>query len=90
MLLSIQIKSLLFSFIYGIFFFIMLEINYKFIYNDKIIIKMLFTFIFVFFHTLLYFICLIYINNGIVHVYFLLMILVGFIISFLLYRRFFK
>ena len=88
--LVIQIYSLLFSFGYGIFFFILLELNCKFIYSNNIVMKVLSTFIFVIFNTLLYFIGLKKINNGIIHIYFLLMILFSYTISYLVYRKFIK
>ena len=90
MYLSIQIYSLLYSFGYGIFFFLMLELNCKFIYSSNRITSFIGTFIFVLFNTLLYFIGLCKINNGIIHIYFLMMIMGGYIVSFFVYRRFNK
>lgn len=87
--LSIQIYSLLFSLVFGIFFFIMLEINSRFIYDCNIIVKLVFTFLFVLFITFLYFICLLKINNGIVHIYFLLMVLVGYLVSYVIYYKYY-
>ena len=40
MILSTQILSLIYSFFYGIFFFSMLEVNYKILYNGKFIEKL--------------------------------------------------
>lgn len=79
--LCIQIYSLLFSFIYGIFFFILLDLNYKLLYSDRVFIKLSGTLVFVIFNTLLYFVCLKRINNGIIHIYFLLCIIVGYLFS---------
>lgn len=87
MILSIQIYSLLFSFLFGMLFYILLEINYKFLYSDKLLLKVLYTFIFVIFNTLLYFICLKKINNGIIHIYFLLLILLGYLLSKVLLKK---
>jgi len=87
MILSIQIYSLLFSFLYGIIFHILLEINYKFLYNDNLILKIIYTTIFIIFNTLLYFICIKKINNGIIHIYFLLSILAGYLVSKLLLKK---
>ena len=77
--LNIQIKSIIFSFIYGCFFSFLLSTNYKYIYLSKGIKKLLFNFVFVIDNALLYFIILRYINNGIVHFYFILSIIIGFI-----------
>lgn len=81
MILKIQIISLIFSFFYGIFFYILLEVNSHFLYSTKLPFKIINSFLFVMLNTLLYFIILKKINNGIVHVYFLLCITVGYIIA---------
>ncbi len=90
MVLTIQIYSLIFSFFFGVFFYFLLEVNYKFLYNDKIIIKTINTFLFLLFNTILYFIGLIKINNGIIHIYFLLAILLGFLLAYFLHFLTFK
>ena len=63
MILSTQILSLIYSFFYGIFFFSMLEVNYKILYNGKFIYRIMISFLFVIFISLLYFIILMKINN---------------------------
>ena len=78
--LDIQLKSILYSFLYGIFFNFLLKLNYKFIYYSKGIIKILINIFFIIDNAFLYFIILRYINNGIFHFYFLLSIVLGFII----------
>ena len=75
--INIQILSLVVSFLYGIFFYIILEVNYRFLTSSSKIIKVLSSLLFVLFHALLYFIILLYINNGYIHLYFLICILVG-------------
>jgi len=82
-----QIITIFFSLIYGVIFFLLLELNYKFIYKGKIIYRVIVTFLFVMFNTLLYFIILRKINNGVVHVYFLLCILTGYILSNFVYKK---
>ena len=76
--LDIQIKSIVFSFLYGMFFSFLLNLNYKFIYYSKGILKILINIFFVVDNVLLYFIILRYINNGIVHFYFLLSLVIGY------------
>ena len=76
--LDIQIKSIVFSFLYGVFFSFLLNLNYKFIYYSKGITKVLINIFFVVDNVLLYFIILRYINNGIVHFYFLLSLVIGY------------
>ena len=82
-----QISTIIFSFIYGIIFYILLEINYKYIYCGKTIYKIIVTFLFVMCNTLLYFIILKKINHGIIHIYFLICILTGYILSNFVYKK---
>ena len=77
--LNIQIQSLLFSFLYGCVFYFLLDIFNKFNNNKKIILKIVLSLLFVFLMSLLYFLGLIYINNGYLHIYFLLSIVVGYL-----------
>jgi len=87
MILSTQILSLIYSFFYGIFFFSMLEVNYKILYNGKFIYRIMISFLFVIFISLLYFIILLKINNGILHVYFFLVFFTGYMLSFVIYSK---
>lgn len=86
MSLKTQIISLLFSLFYGIFFGFLITLNYKYIYNKKMLLKTLTTFFFIIVNVFLYFIILIHINNGIIHIYLLFMILFGYIIEFNIHR----
>lgn len=90
MILKIQLKSLLFSFLYGCLFTLLLKINYKFIYYSKGVKKIIINLVFIIDNTLLYFIFLRYINNGIFHFYFLLAIIFGFIFVNLMSSIFLK
>lgn len=90
MVLNIQLYSLGVSFLYGILLFVLLEISSKFIYSFNIWVKVIFSFLFVMFNTFLYFIILMYVNNGYVHLYFFLCILLGYVCSNLIYKRFGK
>lgn len=86
MTLKIQIISLIVSFLYGIFFSILLNINYKVIYNNNKFIKIIGTLLFVIFNSLLYFLILLKVNNGIVHIYCIFALIFG----FTLYNCFFS
>ena len=77
--LDIQIKSLIFSFLYGVFFSIILNVNYKFVFESKGIKKILINIFFIIDNVLLYFIILRFINNGIIHFYFVLALFMGYI-----------
>ncbi len=80
MYLKIQIYSLIVSFVYGMFFYIMINLNSKFIYMSFKYIKILSSLLFVLFMSLLYFILLLYVNNGYIHLYFFLCIIIGYIV----------
>lgn len=84
--INLQITTLLFSFLYGIFFSFFLSLNYKFIYSDKKILKTIISFLFIIVCVLLYFIILKKINYGIFHVYEILMIILGFVLENLIVR----
>lgn len=80
--LDTQIITLVFSLLYGCFFCLTLSVSYKIIYNTSFIFKLIGTFIFVLFHVLLYFLVLQKINYGIVHIYSVLCLIVGYIITY--------
>lgn len=84
--LNIQILSFTVSFLYGMFFYLLLEINYKFLTSSSLLVKIISSLLFVVFNTLLYFIILLYINNGYVHVYFLFLMLVGYFFCKVIYK----
>ena len=87
MILRIQILSLLFSFGYGNIVFWLLELNYKLLYEGKIFYRIIISFLFVMFISLLYFIGLLKINNGVLHLYFFISLLTGYLVSFVIYRK---
>ena len=81
MSLDIQLKLIIFSFLYGIFLGILMRINYKLLYNENKTIKIISTILLVISSILLYFVILLKINFGIVHYYSLLIIILGFIVE---------
>lgn len=85
--LTIQLNLLAFSFFYGIFVSLSINLNYKLLYNENKLIKILSTILFVGVNVLLYFIILLRINNGILHFYSLLIIVVGFILENYIERK---
>lgn len=87
MSLNTQIFTVVISFLYGIFFSITMNLSNKIIYNNKLIIKILFTFIFIFIHSLVYFNVLLRINYGIIHIYGILAIIIGFTLHELLKNK---
>ena len=90
MVLKVQIISLVVSFCYGIFFYLLLELNSRFLYSSNIMIKVICSFLFVMFHTLLYFLILMRINYGYIHFYFFLCIILGYILCKVVYKKIVK
>ena len=90
MVLKIQILSLLASFGYGVFFGFMLELNYKIIYNSKIVVRIFTSFLFILFHTLFYFLILMKINYGYVHIYFFICMFIGYLGCKVFYKKIVK
>jgi hypothetical protein len=87
MIIDIQVKSLLFSFFYGIVFSILLHIIYKHLYKGPLIFRILISFLTVVDSILIYFITLKKINEGVIHNYFIFMILLGFVIMETLFKK---
>lgn len=90
MTLKVQIISLMFSFFFGIVFSFFVNINYNFLFMKNKIIQVIITFFFVLDCALFYFLILKIINNGIIHPYFYLMIILGFCFSFPFNKKFRK
>lgn len=75
-----QIKTILVSVIFGIFFKFILNINQRIVYKKNIFIKIIGTFFLTFLNTILYFIIIMKINNAVFHIYEILCIIIGMII----------
>ena len=76
--LKIQVFSLLFSFFFGVIFSVLVNINYKLLFTKYKIFQVIVTLLFVIFGALIYFFLLKFINNGVIHPYFYLMVFIGF------------
>ena len=76
----IQFKTIIFSFIYGVFFSFFLNINYKYMIENRVL-SFIFSTLFVIVNVLIYFIILKKINYGIFHPYEVLCIVIGFIVE---------
>ncbi len=93
MSLNEQIISLVFSFVYGIFLAFSYNFNYNLLFNKTKIFKAFFNILLVFDLVLIYFLLIKKINGGIIHPYFYILIVIGFIINFNFskrLRKFFK
>lgn len=81
MVLEVQIQSLIYSFVYGFFFSILLNFNYKYLFKTGIYYKIVINILFMLDNVLLYYILLRIINNGVIHPYFFIMIVLGFFLG---------
>ena len=78
----LQIKTFIFSFIYGFIYFYMISFNRYLIKDDRRIIKYLDIFLFTLDSVLIYVIINYKINYGYIHIYFLIVLAIGFIIAY--------
>lgn len=79
--LHTQIVTLLFSLGYGILFASILDIIHKPLFKMKPFFQILISFLFVIGSALLYFFILLNLNKAILHPYFILLFLLGFVIE---------
>lgn len=79
--LETQIQSLVFSFVFGLFLSLMFNVFYKYLFKPKLPIKIITNLIFVSINALIYFFLLKIINDGILHSYFLISLLMGFVLG---------
>ena len=77
--LSIQLQALTVSFVYGILISYLIKIQYRYLFESKLYYKILITTLFIFDNCLLYFLILRMINNAMFHIYFLLLIILGYL-----------
>ncbi len=80
---GIQLISLSISFLYGILFYYLSTLNFKIINNLKNIIKNIITVIYVFDISIIYVILLYKINNGYFHIYFILILFLGYFVGYI-------
>ena len=84
--LGVQIQSLLISFVFGICFSYLIRIQYNYLFNSKIYIKISLTFLLALDSFLVYFLVLRYINNGVFNYYFGIMLILGYIFGYKLIK----
>lgn len=85
--LFLQLKLLLFSFIYGIIIYLSYRLCNKFIYDVKVFFRVINTFTLVLGITLIYFYIIEKFMYGVFHIYSLLVILLSFTISSIIANR---
>ena len=79
--LEIQIQSLITSFLYGMFISLTYNIFYFILYSKNKVISIVFNALFSLSLSILYFYIMLKINNAHLHIYFLLILMLGFIIG---------
>ena len=79
MSLDTQILSILFSFGYGILVSYLFNLNYNFIYLNSFLYRLVINILFCIDLALVYFLLMKVINYGVIHIYFVLAFLGGFI-----------
>ncbi len=85
---GIQIISLLVSFFYGIIFNVLTIYNFKVIKKYNSIIKNIITIMFILDIVIIYMIIIYKINKGYFHIYFILMVILGYITNYIIYSKF--
>ena len=83
----IQVISFLISFIYGIIFYLFTRFNKYMLINKNNVIKLLVTLVFVIDMVILYIYIMYKVNFGMIHPYFVAVVLVGYIFMMFLYDK---
>lgn len=78
MILTVQIKSLVMSFLYGIFMSFMFNLLYNFLFTKYLIINIFSNMMFSLLLFGIYFLLLFNINEGVIHTYFFIALFLGF------------
>lgn len=76
---EIQLLSFFFSFLYGILFHLCVDIHYKISIKYSLYLKLFTTILLVINFILFYVLFLYHLNNGIIHLYFIIFLILGFI-----------
>lgn len=84
---NMQLLSFLVSFIFGICFYFFTIINFKLIEKLKRYIQHIITFIYVIDIIIIYIIIIYRLNKGYFHIYFILIVFVGFFVGFILNKK---
>lgn len=88
--LNLQLKAMIFSFLYGIILAFFFNVNYKLLFSYKKIVQVFCSLIFCVDVFLLYFYLLQILVNGYIHIYFFLLIIGGFFLGFVIFKKLFR
>lgn len=86
MSLAIQIQTIAYTFLFGIYIALLFNLLYRVLFTKSIFLNLISNFLFVIFNSILYFYILFLIDSGRIHIYLLFV----FLISFFLYNLLFK
>ena len=89
MKLNIQVSSFVYSLIYGFLFYYLLDLFNKFVKKKSLFLRIIFSLFFVLLVATIYFLVLLFVNNGYIHIYFLISILGGYIFANFVMNRWF-
>lgn len=84
---NMQLLSFLVSFLFGIVFCLLTITNFKLIEKLKKYLQHIITFMYVIDMIILYIIMLYKLNNGYFHIYFIMMVMVGYLVGYILYKK---
>lgn len=87
--LEIQINSFIYSFFFGLVFYYLLDLFNIYVVKVKLFLKIILSFIFIFSSSLGYFMGLLLINDGILHIYFFGCLIGGYMISGIILNKYF-
>ncbi len=76
----IQLISLIVSFLYGYILYYLNKFNIKIINKKNLVFKIIISFLYIFDISLLYVVLLYILNKGILHIYFVLFIILGYLV----------
>lgn len=84
---NLQLLSFFISFIFGILFYYLTILNFKLINSLKVIIQHILTFIYVIDIIIIYIIILYHLNKGYFHIYFIIMVFIGYFNGYLINKK---
>ena len=85
--ITLQIKTLIFSFLFGFFFSLVISFFYRLLYSNKRFIQIITSLFLVISAVFIYFFILKKINNAVFHIYEILSIILGYSLDSLLIRK---
>jgi len=84
---TLQLLSFLVSFLFGFIFHLFSNFHFKITDRYSILLKYIATFLFLLDAVLVYILILYYLNGGILHIYFLIFVFLGFFLFGILQKR---